>query len=122
VTSPITAPAALEPLVGATGGAVPAAPASSSAPAAAPAWSVAAVPTTLSPADKRRALVRARLEAWQAADGAARNAERRVDEDTRASLLAGGPGPSSDLMRAAIKLRSIALERLERLRDALATG
>jgi hypothetical protein len=83
---------------------------------------VAAVPTLLSPVERRRALVRARLDAWQAADGAARNAERRVDEGTRASLLAGGPVPSSDLMSAAIKLRAIALERLERLRDALATG
>jgi hypothetical protein len=85
-------------------------------------WTVAAVSKPVSLADKRRALVRARLDAWQAADGAARNAERRVDEDTRASLLAGGPGPSADLMRAAVKLRTIALERLERLRDALATG
>jgi hypothetical protein len=71
-------------------------------------------------ADKRRALVRARLEAWQAADGAARNAERRVDEETRTSLLIGGPGPSPDLLRAAIKLRSIAIQRMERLRNALA--
>jgi hypothetical protein len=113
---PTTAPAALEPLTDA----LPPAPAGSSA--SGPTWSVAAVATHLSPADKRRGLVRARLEAWQAADGAARNAERRVDEDTRASLLVGGRGPSSELLRAAIKLRSIALERLERLRDALATG
>jgi hypothetical protein len=116
VTSPITTPAALEPQAGA---AAPQAPGQTSA--IAPAWSVAAVPTAPSPADRRRMLVRARLEAWQAADGAARNAERRVDEDTRASLLAGGPGPSTDLMRAALKLRGIALERLERLRDALAS-
>jgi hypothetical protein len=120
VTSTTTSPAALDPLADASSD-----PAPLQAGAGTPAWSVAAVRTPLSPADKRRALVRARLEAWQAADGAARNAERRVDEDTRASLLVSGRGPSSDLMRAAVKLRSIALERLERLerlRDALATG